>query len=145
MGEVVKSLNVKYYFIYTFIILFTFIGYFLNYSNYIQISLHDTYVRTLPIIVVVISAIFIVFGFSFFEIKKKSIARIEDKWMQSRTYIRFAGYRLYCIGACILIGIPVFYITMNSIILYSIGVAAIALLFCKPSENKVQNDLNIHM
>ena len=143
MSEIVKGLNVKYYLIYTLTIVFTFTGYFLDFSNYLPIISTDSYLQILPIIVVVLSVLFLVAGFLIFELKKKSIAGIDDKWEQSRTYIRYAGYRLYLIGVCLLIGIPVFYLTKNSIVLYTIALAAISLIICKPSENKVENDLNI--
>ena len=143
MNEIVKALNVKYYLIYTLTIVLTFAGYFLDYHDFFRINGNVSLFNILPIVVVAVSVVLIVAGFVLFELKKKSIAAIENQWERNRTYIRYAGYRLYLIGICILIGIPVFYVTKNSITLYSIGLAAVALILSKPSESKIENDLNI--
>jgi hypothetical protein len=82
-------------------------------------------------------------GFSLFESAKKKLRKIENEKERLLPYIKNANLRLYLIGAGLLGGIIIFYFLRSSFILYCIGVSAIELIVCKPSEERIKNDLDL--
>lgn len=140
---IIKKLNVIYYLIYTLIILFTIVGYIFNYNGLFYSVPENNFLNTyLPYLFIFLSLICLVFGFIFFELNKSKIRNIKNEWEQNRKYIQIAGFRLYLVGFTLVVGVPVFYISYNVMVLYCIGVSAVLLLLCKPTENKIMNDLN---
>ncbi|MDR0811903.1 MAG: hypothetical protein LBN23_06505 [Paludibacter sp.] len=143
-SEIVKRLNVRYYTIYTFVILFTVIGYFLNFSNLHIFDYSSRFAAEyLPVIFIILSALSVIVGFGSFELIKKKLSLQNDEREKVKKYIKVAGSRLYFIGFVLIFGILVFYISRSISTLYCIGIAAVLLILCKPNENKVSNDLKI--
>ena len=140
MGEIYKKLNVVYYSIYTLVILLTIGGYFLNMNNIVDFS-KEARLSYLPHIVTGISIASIVFGFGLFQFQKGKLSLIEDKRNRYNRYFKLAALRLYSTGIVFLLGVPVFYITKNITLLTFVGIAAIILIYSKPTLNKISRDL----
>lgn len=140
MGEIYKKLNVVYYSIYTLVILLTIGGYFLNMNNILSFS-KEAGLSYLPYVVIGISIASILIGFGLFEFQKKKLSLIEDKRVRFSQYFKSAALRLYSTGIVFLLGVPVFYVTKNITLLTFVGIAAIILIYSKPTENKISRDL----
>ena len=79
----------------------------------------------------------------------KKWREIEDPFLKSKKYIYGSQIRLVIVGLGLVISVIGHFIlyvnTQNMSMIFCAGVAAIALFFCKPSVNKVANELEIEI
>jgi hypothetical protein len=109
--------------------------------NNIVVFSKEARLSYLPHIVIGISIASIVFGFGLFQFQKGKLSLIEDKRIRYNRYFKLAALRLYSTGIVFLLGVPVFYITKNITLLTFVGIAAIILIYSKPTLNKISRDL----
>ena len=77
--------------------------------------------------------------------KVKQLAAREDldEDAKAARYLPLAAWRLVAIGADLLVGIALFYLLGSRSMIYCAAIAAVALVFCKPSEMKASSELGI--
>ena len=68
-------------------------------------------------------------------------ALVLDEDAKAARYLPLAAWRLVAIGADLLVGIALFYLLGSRSMIYCAAIAAVALVFCKPSEVKADNEL----
>jgi len=141
LTELVKRLNMVYYLIYCLTIVVTAFGFFLDFHNFIAASSAD--INFIAIVYIILSIVFMGFALLWFEFMRRKIKIIRNEKQKMKLYGSAAVIRLYLIGLALVGGIVIFYLTKNINTLYCIAVAAIALIYCKPGENKVSKDLQI--
>jgi len=78
-----------------------------------------------------------------FSVKIKKLAALENLEEKIKLYKTFSFWRLVAIGSNLLLGIGFFYILDAHSMIYCAAIAAIALVFCKPSEVKMASELGI--
>lgn len=142
MEGVVNKLNTVYYLVYTLLIVLTITGYFFNMNEISVFEVKNAGFRNLlPLLFVFLSVLMTAMGFVIFYTGLPRVRRIEEKWTRHRAYVKLASIRLYLIGLVIVIGIPVYYTTLQYEVLIGLGIAAAALFYCKPSVSKIEKEL----
>jgi hypothetical protein len=69
---------------------------------------------------------------------------LEDKQLKLKNYTKFGIVRLALIGSALEISIIAFFLLRSEMsMIYCAGIAAIALIFCKPSIQKISSELDI--
>jgi hypothetical protein len=144
MEKIVKRIGLVYYLIYTSTILTTIAGYLLTMNsdeNFDSKSELGIALKSIIILYTLISLPLALGGF--FRMTKKWIA-IENENEKFNQYKKGAIIRLSLIGFGLIASIIVFYLFRTDIsFIYCAGISAIALLFCKPSEAKMTNELHL--
>jgi small-conductance mechanosensitive channel len=120
-------------------------GFLIYYSNTLNQNLllnanQEIALSSLVIMYIMISIPLSLGGF--YWLTKKWIA-LPDKEERLVQYTKFAQWRLFIIGFGFILGIFAFYVLKENSMLYSAGMSAIALVFCKPTLSKISNDLEL--
>ena len=79
-----------------------------------------------------------------FNKKVKTLASDDNINEKIKKYTLYALYRLIIIGANLLLGVFFFYLFNSRSMIFCAAIAAIALVFCKPSETKMGSELEIY-
>ena len=79
-----------------------------------------------------------------FNKKVKTLASGDNINEKIKKYTSYALYRLIIIGANLLLGVFFFYLFNSRSMTFCAAIAAIALVFCKPSEAKMGSELEIY-
>jgi len=143
MKKAVKQITLTYYCVYTATILTTVIGYLLNLNT-------QTYTDPKNPVNIAISSILILYIIIsiplalgiFFKMNRKW-KTIEDKALKIEKYETGAIWRLIVIGIGLVGSVIAFYILRSESMIFCAGIAAIALLFCRPNEGKISADLEL--
>jgi len=145
MEKTVKKIAQVYYYIYTATILTTIVGYMATMNNYDPIPMNDPLGITLKSIVILYMIISIPLALAGFHRQTKKIIAIEDEREKFKAYQKSATIRLLLVGIGLIGSIIVFFlIRTDASLIYSALISAIILLFfCKPTENKMINDLKL--
>jgi len=144
MKKVVKKITLVYYVIYAATILLTAMGYLLNIQGVTAII--DPQSSTgiaLSSIIILYILISIPLSLGGFHRMTKKWRLIEDETLKFAKYEKGAVLRLIAIGVGLVGSVILFYITYNISMIYCVGITAITLLFCKPSEDKMIADLKL--
>lgn len=141
-----KSTNLLlliYYFIYILAIAIAAAGYYL--SNKGETFFTNDQSQT----AVVWTSIYIIYliasiplALKFFNMKVKKLADVENMEEKIKKYTSYSVWRLVAISIGLLAGIFLVYVFHSKSMLFGAAVAAIALVFCKPSEVKMADDLD---
>ncbi|MEA4936844.1 MAG: hypothetical protein VB102_09400 [Paludibacter sp.] len=144
MNVIIKNISFVYYMVYTFTILLTIVGYFLDLNNMGFSVDNGIVVDSLTTILIIYVIFSIVFSFYYFY-KRIKLLRSTDDDLEIRLekYKQVSILRIILIGVGLLSGIVIFYLLRSEIILYSIGTSALFLILSKPSETKMISDLKI--
>lgn len=143
MQSIIKKINIAYYLIYTLTIIATFGGYLITqngtYSsdNTSSLSIGISSAVILYIIVSIPGAL------ALFNRYTKKISLIEDNFIKLNKYSVAASWRLLIIGFGLVFSVVAFYIIRTQSMIFCAGIAAIALIFCKPTEGKIASELKI--
>jgi|GEM_PF-936467 len=78
-----------------------------------------------------------------FNVKVKKLSELESLDEKIERYKKYAFLRMSVMGFNMLLGIGVFYLLNSDSLIFGIAVAAITLVFCKPSEAKMISELNL--
>ncbi len=73
----------------------------------------------------------------------KKWAQLEDKNLRLEKYKKAGTIRIAIVGLGLILGVLFFYIMNSQSMIFSAGIAAIALFFCKPSEAKISTELDL--
>lgn len=99
---------------------------------------------------ITISAVLIVFiigsvpvALALFNVFLKKLKTEENPALKLEKYRKAGIVRIVVVGAGVVLGILFFYIMQSQSMIFCAGIAAIALVFCKPSEVKIITDLEI--
>jgi hypothetical protein len=143
MESIVKKINLAYYLIYTITIVSTVIGYIITFNSEFSVDVKSQLSITLSSLVILYIIVSIPAALSIFNRNIKKWILIEDKFTKLEKYATGATWRLLVIGFGLVFSIVVFYILRTPSMIYCAGIAAIAIIFCKPSENKIISDLKL--
>ena len=144
MKKAVKKITLVYYVIYATTILSTASGYLLNIQGVTAIvSPQSSTGIALSSILILYILISIPLSLGGFHRMTKKWRTIEDETLKLAKYEKGAVLRLLAIGVGLVGSVILFYSTYNISMIYCVGITAIALLFCKPSEDKIIADLKL--
>ena len=73
----------------------------------------------------------------------KKWALLEDKNLRITSYKNAGIIRILIIGLALVLGIVFYYIMNSQSMLFSAGMAAVALIFCIPTKAKITTELNL--
>lgn len=144
MKKTTNRLLLIYYCIYVIAIAIAVAGYYF-------ISRQAPMVAEMGTTGVTISSIYIIFliasvplSLKLFNIKVKKLSQTEISPEEKlKKYFSFSMVRLAVIGLGLLLGIVLFYLLNSRSMIFCAAIAAIALVFCKPTEVKMANELDL--
>ena len=142
MKKTVQQLVIAYYSVYIAAILAAVSGYYiLKAGIHIDpLSATGTSLNTFLIILIIGSMPVALASFNRY---LKKLQLINDLELKLKKYRKAGLIRIYVIGVGLVLGVLFFYIMGLQSMIFSAGIAAIALFFCKPSEAKVTIDLQL--
>jgi hypothetical protein len=143
MERIVKKINLIYYLIYTITILVTIFGYITTMNGYSTVDVKSSLNITLSSLVILYIILSIPLALALFHRNTKKWAEIDDQFTKLNKYTTGAIVRLVIIGFGLVFSIIVFYILRSESMIFCAGIAAIALIFCKPTTAKIHSDLKI--
>ena len=142
MKKVFKKLTLIYYLIYFATIAVAFLGFQMYKAGY---SIADKSQLGIAIssalIILIIGSIPLTLAI--FNKQTKKWALIEDVQIKLRKYEKGGIIRLAIVGTGLLLGVFFFFIMNSQSMIFSAGIAAIALFFCKPAEVKIISELKL--
>lgn len=139
-NKTLKKLQLNYYLVFLLLILTSVIGYFL--SQYFSLEQNTSTKTLMQTIGIFLLLILIPLGLKLHNTKIKSIKLIEKQDILSE-YTFWSNIRLLMIAIPLVINTLFYYLTQDISMLYSAAIAAIALLFCKPTRAKIEEELNL--
>lgn len=142
MGKIITKITLVYYGIYTTTILLA-VFIFLNKNNVSYIEARSTVGITLTDIVILYMLISIPLSLGGFFRMAKKWRLIENENLKFKEYQKGSILRLILIGVGLIGSIIVFYLLRDISLVYCAGIAALALIFCKPSESKMISELKL--
>jgi len=143
MKGTLKKINLVYYAIYSITILSTIVGYLLTSDSLQQISPKSQLSINLSSILIIYILISIPLSLYLFYKNVKKWKLLEDNMTKLDKYEKGSIYRLVAVGLGLIASIAIFFILRSVSIIYCAGIAAIALIFCKPTESKIISDLGL--
>jgi len=78
-----------------------------------------------------------------FNVKVKKLSELESLDEKIERYKKYAFLRMSVMGFNMMLGIGVFYLLNSDSLIFGVAVAAIGLVFCKPSEAKMTAELEL--
>jgi len=143
MERIVKKIYLAYYLIYTLTILATIVGYFISQSSDNVVNVKSQLSINLSSFVILYIIVSIPASLSLFHRNTKKWIAIEDLSTKLEKYTSGASLRIFAVGFGLILSVVSFYIIRSQSMIFCAGIAAIALLFCKPTENKIKSDLKL--
>lgn len=144
MEKTVKKIGQFYYYIYTATLLTAVVGYLLTMNNNNHVDMLSPLGIALKSIVILYILISIPLSLGGFHRMTKKWMLIEDEAIKFKAYQKGAIVRLILIGIGIIGSIIIFFILRTDIsLIYCFGISAISLIFCKPSQGKMINELKL--
>ena len=143
MERIVKKIYLAYYLIYTLTILATIVGYFISQSSDTVVNVKSQLSINLSSFVILYIIVSIPASLSLFHRNTKKWIAIEDLSTKLEKYTSGASLRIFAVGFGLILSVVSFYIIRSQSMIFCAGIAAIALLFCKPTENKIKSDLKL--
>ena len=143
MERIVKKIYLAYYLIYTLTILATIVGYFISQSSDTVVNVKSQLSINLSSFVILYIIVSIPASLSLFHRNTKKWIAIEDLSTKLEKYTTGATLRIFAVGFGLILSVVSFYFIRTQSMIFCAGIAAIALLFCKPTENKIKSDLKL--
>ena len=145
MRKATNKLTLIYYCIYFVAVLLAIGGYYYMNQKEALMEEHSQNATTITSIYLIYLVASIPLSLKFFNSAAKKLANIElNNEEKIKKYTQYSFLRLLAISISLFIGIILFYALSSRSMIYCAGIAAVALVFCKPSEVKMANDLNIN-
>jgi hypothetical protein len=145
MKKTIKNIAQVYYIIYATTIISTVVGYMINLQNHTRVidpkSAIGISLSSILILYILISIPLALGGFH--RMTKKWLL-IDDEKIKLAKYEKGAILRLAAIGTGLIGSVVAFYLMNDISMIYCVGITAIALLFCKPTEAKIESDLKLN-
>jgi len=142
MKKTLGYIRFTFYTVYAAAIILAFAGYYIL-KNGISIDPQSEVGVTLQSILILLIIGSIPLTLATFNRMTKKWAVIEDREQKILKYRQASIIRIIIIGLGLLLGVAFYYIMQSQSMLFSAGIAAVALFFCKPSESKIVIDLNL--
>ncbi len=142
MKSIITKITLVYYGIYTSTILLAVLI-FLTKVNYPVLDPKSTLGITLTQITILFMLISIPLALGGFYRMTKKWRLIEDQSLKLKEYQKGSIIRLIIIGIGLLGSIFLFYLSRDLSLIYCAAIAALSLIFCKPSEGKLISDLKL--
>jgi hypothetical protein len=141
MKRTLRVLLTAYYAVYAAAILAATSGYYILKSGFKidPLTSEGTIINSIVILYIIST---VPLALALFNKMTKKWALIQDENEQLEKYKSGAIYRILIIGTGLVLGVVFFYVMNSQSMIFCAGIAAVALFFCKPSENKIMNDLN---
>jgi hypothetical protein len=141
MKRTLRILLTAYYAVYAAAILAATSGYYILKSGFKidPLTSEGTIINSIVILYIIST---IPLALAIFNKMTKKWALIQDENEQLEKYRNGGIYRILIIGTGLVLGVVFFYVMNSQSMIFCAGIAAVALFFCKPSENKILNDLN---
>ena len=136
-----KKLSFFYYSVFILAFFLMFCGYFLNKNGFIVTN--NLIVDNFKFMIIVYMLIIIPLSFKSFSVKTKKIAQITNENEKFAKYLSIAKSRIALISIIFWVGIIAFFIINIKDFLYIAAIGIVALIFCKPTINKIEHDLFI--
>ena len=143
MERVVKQINQAYYLVYTATILSAIIGYLTTFNKETSVDPKSSFSITLSSILIIYMLVSIPSALALFYRSTKKWSKLEDYKLKLRKYQKGAIWRLIAVGISLVASVIIFFFLHTESIIYCFAISAIALFFCKPTVNKVANELDI--
>ena len=143
MERIVKKIYLAYYLIYTLTIIATIVGYFISQSSDTVFNAKSQLSINLSSFVILYIIVSIPVSLSLFHKNTKKWIAIEDMSLKLEKYTAGATWRIFAVGFGLVLSVVAFYIIRTPSMIFCAGIAAVALLFCKPTENKIKSDLKL--
>jgi hypothetical protein len=142
MSQTLKQLYIVYYAIYVVAFLVAIYGnYILNSGISIDpLSSEGTLINSIVIMYIICT---VPFTLAIFNKYSKKWAQIEDVNLKLLNYKKWGTLRIFIIGIGLIMGVIFFYIMRSQTMIFCAAIAALGLIFCKPSQIKLINELNI--
>lgn len=141
--RIVKKVTIVYYAIYALTILSAFGGYLLNINSEAARNPQSDTSIALSTFVIAYIIISVPAAFALFNYYLKKWLAIQDENIKLEKYATGATLRLIAIGSGLILSIVAFYILRTESMMFCAGIAAIALIFAKPTEARVFADLKL--
>lgn len=142
MKKTLKLLRLTYYSVYLTAIIAAFSGYTILKNGLTIDPKSDTGVT--------LQSILIIFIIGSIPLTLATFNRMTKKWAELNNidekiikYRRAGIIRIIIIGLGLILGVVFFYVMQSQSMIFIAGIAAVALFFCKPSENKIIIDLKL--
>lgn len=142
MKETLRQLTIAYYCVYAAAIAAALTGFYILRSGLRIDPLSQTGTILNSILIVLIIGCIPV-TLAIFNKKTKNWAKLENQDQKLALYKTAGTIRIAIIGIALITGVLFFYIMNSQSMIFSAGIAAIALFFCKPSEAKIETDLEL--
>ncbi len=142
MKQTLKKLTIAYYLIYAAAIAVAVIGFLLFRSGFVIDEKSQAGIAISSVLILLIISS-IPLSLAIFNKKTKQWAELEDVAEKLNRYRKASIIRLTIIGADFLLGILCFFLLHSQNMIILAGIAAIALLFCKPAKVKMMAELKI--
>lgn len=141
MKRTLRILLTAYYAVYAAAILAATSGYYILKSGFKidPLTSEGTIINSIVILYIIST---VPLALALFNKMTKKWALIQDENVQLEKYKTGAIYRILIIGTGLVLGVVFFYVMNSQSMIFCAGIAAVTLFFCKPSENKIMNDLN---
>lgn len=78
-----------------------------------------------------------------FHKKCKQLALLDDVESKLASYLKYNAIRMSVIGFGLLMSILFFYLLQSQSMIFCAAISAIALYFCKPTQSRVEKELNL--
>lgn len=142
MKQTLRQLVIAYYSVYIAAIAAATSGFYILKSGFTinPLSETGTAINTLLIILIIGS---MPITLAIFNKLTKKWAQLEDKNLRLEKYKKAGTIRIAIVGLGLILGVLFFYIMNSQSMIFSAGIAAIALFFCKPSEAKISTELDL--
>ena len=142
MKQTLRQLVIAYYSVYIAAIAAATSGFYILKSGFTinPLSETGTAINTLLIILIIGS---MPITLAIFNKLTKKWAQLEDKNLRLEKYKKAGIIRIAIVGLGLVLGVLFFYIMNSQSMIFSAGIAAIALFFCKPSEAKISTELDL--
>lgn len=137
MKKTLKTLSIIYYLFYLGALIVALLGYYLAGKMNMHIDEKSLTGITISSIFIIYLVVSIPVSLGVFHYFTKKWALLEDRQIKLKNYEKGAKIRIIAIGTSVLIGIFLFYLLNSKSMLFSALIAAIALIFCKPSEARL--------
>lgn len=145
MEKTLRSINGVYYTIYMLTILSAIVAFMLTYLNvnFSTISEKGTLGIVLTSVLMLYILVTIPVSFWLFYKKTQQWRILPDKFAKFTAYKKASIARLWVVGAGLIFGVLLVYFLHSTNMIYCALISAVALFFCKPTENKMIKELDL--
>jgi protein-S-isoprenylcysteine O-methyltransferase Ste14 len=141
MENILKKMAFNYYIVFVLLIVVGICGYFL--SRVLTIDSMTPLGVALQTLVIILLLLCIPLGIKIHSKKVQKLQENENEEEKLLVYSYWSAFRLTMIAIPLLLAVLLFYLMQSNSMLFCGGIAALALLYCKPIPEKIFKELNI--